>query len=282
MDNALTDLSRPALATAVRANLQAFFRYLGRAPNVDFHAEDGLVRWCAPLAAPWLRGVLVSRPPAEAEHARLAAAIAYFREREVPRFTWWLAPGVPAEAWHRVLRANGFGFDSSLPGMAVVLDALQPDPRQPAGGPAPAVRVVADLAGLRLWTRVFLQAYELPANWERELFTLLAGLGLDWPMRHYLAYLGGEPAATSSLFLGAGVAGLQFVATLPAVRGRGLGGVVSLAALHDARAQGYHAAVGQSSQMGFRTYQRLGIDKVCDVDHYYWPERQRGGAFTGR
>jgi ribosomal protein S18 acetylase RimI-like enzyme len=68
------------------------------------------------------------------------------------------------------------------------------------------------------------------------------------------------------------VAGIYSVATLPDWRGRGLGAAVSLAPLLDARREGYKVGVLQSSEMGYKVYQRLGFREVCRISHYYWQQ----------
>jgi predicted acetyltransferase len=73
------------------------------------------------------------------------------------------------------------------------------------------------------------------------------------------------------VFLGAGVAGVQFVATLPEARGQGLGAAMTLAPLRAARDLGYQAGILQSSEVGYKVYLRLGFVKVCEVDNFYWP-----------
>ena len=71
-------------------------------------------------------------------------------------------------------------------------------------------------------------------SWEVPLYELFARLGLDLPLRYTLALADDRPVATSSLFLGAGVAGVQFVATLPEARGRGIGSAMTVVPLRDA------------------------------------------------
>jgi len=39
--------------------------------------------------------------------------------------------------------------------------------------------------------------------------------------------------------------------------------------LIEARALGYRVGVLQSSEMGYPIYQRLGFQKMCDMDHFY-------------
>ena len=90
---------------------------------------------------------------------------------------------------------------------------------------------------------------------------MLASLGLHdgAPLRHYVARRGGEPVASATVFLGAGVAGLYFVATPPAWRGAGLGTAVTLHALAAAGSAGYDTAVLGAEAPAVNLYRRLGF-----------------------
>jgi len=151
--------------------------------------------------------------------------------------------------------------------MAIDLQMIPKKPTLPAN-----LRIVPVMDGdtLRIWTLAFLGGYELPLAWESSFYQFLAGLGLALPVRHYLGYLEDMPVATSSLYLGAGVAGVMFVATLSEARGRGLGSAMTLAPLQEARTLGYRAGILQSSEMGYQVYQRLGFQRLCVIDNYYW------------
>ena len=61
----------------------------------------------------------------------------------------------------------------------------------------------------------------------------------------------------------AGVAGLYNVGTLPEFRGRGLGTLVSLAALEAGRGDGYRWGVLQASAMGEPLYRSMGFEQRC-------------------
>jgi GNAT superfamily N-acetyltransferase len=100
------------------------------------------------------------------------------------------------------------------------------------------------------------------------------GLGEDVPWRHSLGLLDGEPAATSSLFVGAGVAGVYFVFTVEEACRRGIGAALSLAPLLEARAMGLALGVLQSSTMGEPVYRRLGFAEHSRIGIYEW----RSGA----
>ena len=94
--------------------------------------------------------------------------------------------------------------------------------------------------------------------------------GFEDPWRHYLAYLDDEPVATTTIYLGAGVAGVYFVMTIPEARRRGIGAAITLAGLQEARDSGYRTGVLGSSAAGRSVYAGLGFREYCTIDLYEW------------
>jgi GNAT superfamily N-acetyltransferase len=267
----LTETSPAALAAAVSANLNALNRNLGRSPHATAHERPNFYRWRTRVPHPYFNGVIVSAPPDATARERVREALAYFVSEGVAATTWWLDPGVPAASWVPLLFEHGLTLDDRLPGMAVVLDDLAEGAAAAGRSPGIEIRTVDDRATLRTWAETFVVGYELPPAWAGPFFELYDSLrGPESPLRSYMAYLDGAPVATSSVFYGAGVAGVYDVATLPSARGRGYGAAVTLAPLIEARARGYRVGVLQSSAMGLRVYERLGFETVCRVEHFVW------------
>jgi ribosomal protein S18 acetylase RimI-like enzyme len=262
-------LTRTALASAVKENLYAFFRSFSRSAVAEFSESAGLARWHTRIPHPWFNAVLVARPPAGDDAETIRETQQYFRARGVPIFTWWLEPGLQITEWANSLLPHGFGFDHNTPGMALDLAAL---PEAISHTARPEIREVENLEALQTWAVTFCQGYQLPKAMTPAFYELVASLGLDLPFRYYLGLLDGMPVATSTLFLGAGVAGIYNVATLPQARGQGLGAQITLHPLRQAREMRYSAGVLQSSEMGFSLYRRLGFEKVCEMEHFYWKD----------
>jgi GNAT superfamily N-acetyltransferase len=211
--------------------------------------------------------VRANLPPRAVDDA-ITASLAAFRAYGVPG-CWHVGPAMrPAWLGQRLL-AHGFTYEWDDIGMAAVLSALNADLSTPAGI---SVERVRDARALATWAYVLSLGFgegEKEANWVHETYRRI-GLGDDVPWRHYLARLGGEPAATSSLFVAAGVAGIYFVSTAPAYRRRGIGAAITLAALQDARSMGYRISVLGASEMGYSVYRRLGFEEYCRIGLYEW------------
>jgi hypothetical protein len=261
-----------AAARATKQNLLAFFTFLARSPATDFAQEEGLTRWRTPVPHPWFNGIRLPRPPQPGDDLRLDRLAAPF---DGATFTVWIDADVPRTLWHPLLAARGYQYERGAPGMVYPLAGLPPRPDLPPGF---VCRPVRDAATLRLWCDTFMVGYELPPAWAGGFLALLAGLGLEHPVAHYLGLLDGTPVATSSLFYAAGVAGVQFVSTIPPARRRGLGGLMTLLPLYDARTQGCQTAILQSSDQGYPVYRRLGFTHVYDVDNYYLGEQGAGNG----
>jgi GNAT superfamily N-acetyltransferase len=263
----LTDLSTPSLARVIKDNLYDYFRFLGRSATSEIEEGPGWLRWRTPVYHPWFNGVLCSRPPAAGDTAFVENNLTFFQSHSTPAITWWLSPDQRPTEWAPYLQAHGFHFDDSTPGMALVLDVLPAELTLP---PGLEIVHVKDAATLKTWVDVFAEGYPIPIEVKDPLLTLLINLGLDLPVRNYLGYLDGVPVVTSNMYLGAGVAGVMFVATLPPARGKGLGAAMTLAPLYEARQLGFLAGILQSSQMGYPVYQRLGFQHLCAMEHFYW------------
>jgi GNAT superfamily N-acetyltransferase len=92
----------------------------------------------------------------------------------------------------------------------------------------------------------------------------------DAPARHYVGLLDGEPVASATLFLGAGVGGVWHVGTMTNARGQGIGAAMTLAPLATARALGYRVGTLYASPMGEGVYRRLGFAEYGRMEQYQW------------
>jgi GNAT superfamily N-acetyltransferase len=86
----------------------------------------------------------------------------------------------------------------------------------------------------------------------------------------YLAYLNGEAIGTSMLTLNSGVAGIHGVSTIPHERGKGIGTLMSLFTLKEAKRKGYFVGILRASRMGINVYKKIGFQEYCHVDVYNW------------
>lgn len=252
-------------STAPASSLKAFYRLIGNSPEAETHILDGFFYWHTQIAHPWFNGALVSRAPSSDESGIIAHTRNFFADRNVNSHTVWLEDDLQVEAWAAHLKPAGYTVNLGPPGMSADLKDLPDSVPVPEGF---SIRPVEDHALMKTWSVLFARGYGLPGSFAEPYGALMASFGFDRQVRSYLGYLDGVPVTASSLFLDDGTAGIYNVATLPESRGRGLGAAITLAPLLEARQMGVEIGTLQSSEMGFRVYQRLGFRKVCDVVHF--------------
>jgi GNAT superfamily N-acetyltransferase len=80
----------------------------------------------------------------------------------------------------------------------------------------------------------------------------------------FLAYLDGEPVAIAMTIVNGGVAGIYWVGTLKAARGKGLGRAVTAAATNAGFALGAELASLQASPMGRPIYEAMGYETIFE------------------
>lgn len=262
-----TDLSPDALARAIEENTIAYWLYKARRAGWDLLERPGALLYRSGLAiGPWQNGVLRTDFAPDLADERIATLVMDFRERGLP-FTWYVGPGRrPADLGARLL-SHGLTHEVEEPGMAADLHALNESQLTPAGLDIQRVR---DDAG----ARIGLPTHRLAQNRDPDVSAVPlerfapAGYGDDEPMQAFLATHDGRPVATAQLLLGAGVAGVYTVATIPEARRQGIGAAVTLAVLRHARDLGYRIGVLSASPMGEPVYRRLGFATYCMLSEY--------------
>lgn len=263
----LKDLSKPALVKAIMANRFEWYGYLGRAPKAELHDSPNLMWLLTGVPFRGMNTIIRTRLRRDNVDEIIEETVAHFKSKNITSFIWWVEPGTQPTDLRDHLLAHGFTYDEGPPGMAVDLLALNEDITTPSDL---RIKHVRDAGTLKQWVSTLISGFELPDNSEGVFFDLFMGLGFDLPLRNYIGFLNGEPIATAELFLGAGVAGIYGVVTVPKARRQGIGAALTLAPLCEARAMGYRIGILDSSETGLGVYHRLGFQEYCKMSHYVW------------
>lgn len=256
------DLSSAALAQAGENNVASFFDWIRRAPGVEWDDRPGRFRVGTGIAHPFFNGVYRTLLPASEADEYVDETLAYFTSKRIP-WWWWTWPSAePADLRDR-LTARGMALLASFPVMSVDLRAIREDWSWPEGL---TIARVANADMLEKWTQPAAVALGLAEGVSRFIAVFSAlGFEEDAPVQSYIGYVEGIPVATSQMFLGAGVAGIYSVGTIPEYRGRGIGKALTIAPLRDARTMGYRWGILESSKMGLPVYLRIGFREDCQL-----------------
>lgn len=274
MSAIVSESSPEAKSRLIEENGAEFLLALGRAAGAEERC-DSHIHWIignSPID--YHNSVVRADLDLKTADEEIEASIAAFRIHQVPG-SWHVGPAMrPLDLGQRLVR-HGFTYAGDDIGMAVELDRLPDQAASPGGLSIERVRAEP---GLLVWIKTLAQGFgegEVEAQWVGEMYRQI-GLTDTVPWRHYLGWLAGEPVATSSLFLGAGVAGIYFVMTVPAARQQGIGARLTLIALQEAQDLGYRLGVLGSSLMGYNVYKRLGFEEYCRIGIYEWPLVREG------
>jgi len=254
---------RTAIA-AIEGNVRACMAAWETYTDAEVEHDGPVIRLCTdvPLA---MMNVATSTAPLGAElEARVAATSRFFAQRGKPCH-WWDFPSGRSAALATCLQAEGFIDHGSAPGMALNLRDLNDDVRWPAHL---SITPVADAAEMLQWAHTSYTGYELPDAYRQAYVASLAQYLRIPSMRFYLASFHQEPVVTAMVMLQPEVAGLYWIATVPAARGQGAGTAITLHALHEAREAGARLAVLEASPLGLPIYTRLGFREFCQVQSY--------------
>jgi ribosomal protein S18 acetylase RimI-like enzyme len=142
---------------------------------------------------------------------------------------------------------------------------------RPAGGRAPAspdgLRIVrvTDAETLGHFIDTLIEGYPVPGVAGSALATTAV---LDGPVRLFVGYVDGRPVATAGARLGHGIVDVEWVATLPGYRGRGIGAALTWAATLVSPAE---PATLIASDAGQPVYEKMGYLRIMRVTMWHRP-----------
>jgi len=212
-------------------------------------------------------GVTCARFAAQDLDLQIERCLEPFRASATP-LTWWVGP-LSEPAWlGRALQSHGFIHNRDMIGMAAELEHLSAFEHPELEY---SFEPVLDRAGLQAWLPLFMETFGIPASDTPFVLDAFAQLsfspGSEW--RHYYIQVDGQVVATSSLHLGAGVAGLYNIAAQPAFRQHGLGTAITLLTFEQARQLGLSLGTLQTTYPNaLRLYHRMGFEVYCKFGVY--------------
>ncbi len=264
MNNKMHQLSLSEAALALDANEIASFAMFDCLPNVTFHNEQGLVWFETGIRHDVFNRVLQARLEPDTASTAIDRVVSHFQQQRMP-FLWHIGASSSPTHLGSLLEERGFVHHETEPGMMLDLLKFNENISIATGL---TIQPVNTEALLQQWLNV----WELGSHEEviHLWFTFYkhAYLHQESPLRLYLGTLNGEPVATSGVFLGESVATIGPIGTLPHLRRQGIGATMTLAALREARAQGYRVATLNASPMGVEIYRRIGFQE-CGASSLY-------------
>jgi ribosomal protein S18 acetylase RimI-like enzyme len=280
MSTILKDFSPATLVNAIERNAIEGVKAWANWPEMEYREDYDMVSTLTNIPSALFNNVLKAQLKSDNIEERIDTVLERARMRNIP-MSWWIGPSTTPSKLGLYLEAQGWTLADSNSGMATDLHALIDNLPKPDG-----LRIdeVANVETLRAWGHVTTSVYEFPELAKEPWFDihLSMGLGTEQPWRHYIAWLDGQPVAAASLFLGAGVAGIANVATLPEARRQGIGGTITLEPLREARRMGYRVGILFASEMGKGLYRKLGFREYCKGTEYVWADDRRTKNHSGR
>lgn len=204
------------------------------------------------------------KPPYSDLAATAAAVHAYFRERKLP-FNLTFRDADPRRIVSELGALGWRRREDPTPGMTLALPAAIP--AASAGLSIEPVRTSAQLAAFR---EAAFRGFGYPVA-VAPLF--LPERLIEMPqVRLFAGLVDGEVVATSLLIATGSIAGIYWVATLEAHRGRGHGEALTWAAAAAGCEFGCTLASLQASKLGRPVYARMGFAHALDYEHLLPPE----------
>jgi GNAT superfamily N-acetyltransferase len=261
MPDMIEDTASDELLAALDSNMIAFWSAYGRANGSALQATSDVVWFYTGLQVPLFNAVMAARLKPDRVKATVDSLQAKIDEQGASAL-WWIGPQAKPDHLGSLLEQLGLQPAGEVPGMAIDLTLLD-DQRETMSNFT--IQKVSSTEMQSLWAQIVSVGMGFPDIVTDALARLEATLTDPQykAQQRYIGSLSGTPVATSALVLDSGVAGIYAVATLPEARRKGIGRIMTMVPLLEARQLSYRVGILQASSMGYPIYKKIGFKDVC-------------------
>jgi len=261
--------TREKILSSMEANLFFHMTHLIRyAPEAEYVDRSPLSWVTTPVQDNTFNYALHSPYLKEEEtDAWIDQTIAHFQTKNVP-FAWWISPSDRPENLKEKLKARHFRLSEFHKGMFTLVKTLP--------SPAHSLKIerifspdrLADFCSIAEQLGLSKDLY--PRIW-KQIPPCLYQKGAS--VEIYVGYRNGVPVTTGLLAFYARMAGIYWIATAPAERGKGYASAIMSYLMQRAHEEKYQVAALLASPTGKKLYQKFGFTDLADFYEFeYSPE----------
>jgi ribosomal protein S18 acetylase RimI-like enzyme len=255
MNRLLKDIPREEVSAMIEDSLCDYCCKAARSGRKPFGLEEK-IDWVKTCPTYWPNFIYSARFTDREVAEQISNVTVRIKSGELPD-EWIVGPKTYPANLGESLISSGYEKRYEMSGMAVDLTKLDGKAAPPSNC---TIRVVDTPDMLRTWAGIVSNGLFEGNTIETCVFE---GLLQDDAFRFYIAFLDGEPAASSMFQLSGGIVTINMVATMPQCRRMGIGTAMTLTPLLDARELGYAVGVLQASQAGEPVYRKIGFEEYC-------------------
>lgn len=219
------------------------------------------IGWVKTFPTAWSNYIFYSNFDIKDVDNELSQVISKINDGELP-CEWVVGPKSKPINLCNYLEKNNFVKQYDMAGMAInIMDmdtsvTIPKDVNIVAADNEEMIKLWADVVSKGLWNGNTFEA------------CLFENLIHDPNFKFYLAFLNGEPVASSMLQLSKGVASIDMVSTLRKYWHMGIGTAMTKIPLLYAKDKGYKIGVLQASEAGEHGYRKIGFEEYCRFNVY--------------
>lgn len=259
------NLTKYEMCAIIENSLVDYLKAVSKNGNRPFVLNEK-IGWVKTFPTSWSNYIFYSDFDIKDIDNQLSQVISKIRAEELPD-EWVVGPKSKPTNLCDYLEKNNFVKLYDMAGMAIDITEMNTSVSIPKG-----VKIIAidNKQMIKLWVDVVSDGL-----WNGNIFEscLFENLINDPNFKFYLAFLNGEPVASSMLQLSNGIASIDMVATLRKYWHMGIGTAMTKIPLLYAREKGYKIGVLQASEAGEHGYRKIGFEEYCRFNVYKYEKK---------